>query len=221
MTHNRHMVVVALAMAASFWISSARADVIPELFNTGVDETGAVLPDSAHDPHYQVFSTTVPGVVPGYPARTFDPLGLPSGGDDADWITLPETAIGVGPSTTTFRLTFSLDAFDASTAQVSGRWATGDFAAMFLNGAFTGNLTQNGVLSAFVLTQGFAPGLNVLDFQVTNYSRPATGLLVDDLHGAAALHAAVPEPAAWALMITGFYGAGGLLRRRRHGQALA
>ncbi len=38
---------------------------------------------------------------------------------------------------------------------------------------------------------------------------------IDNLSRAAATSGGVPEPAAWALMIVGFGGVGGLLRRRR------
>ncbi len=59
--------------------------------------------------------------------------------------------------------------------------------------------------------------MNHLQFVVFDYG-PPTALRVDDLQGTAG---AVPEPAAWALMIAGFGGVGAALRSNRRRQFAA
>lgn len=71
-------------------------------------------------------------------------------------------------------------------------------------------MEANGSQTAFTtngrLTFSFASAIDRVDFASGNYS-----LEIADL-GAVAL---VPEPAAWAMMVIGFGGVGGLMRQRR------
>jgi hypothetical protein len=71
-------------------------------------------------------------------------------------------------------------------------------------------MDANGSQTAFTtngrLTFSFDSAIDRVDFASGNYS-----LEIGDI-GAVAL---VPEPAAWAMMVLGFGGVGGLFRRRR------
>jgi hypothetical protein len=77
-------------------------------------------------------------------------------------------------------------------------------------------MDANGSQTAFTtngrLTFSFASAIDSVEFGSGNYS-----LEIGDI-GAVAL---VPEPAAWALMVLGFGGVGGLIRRRRVAMATA
>lgn len=81
-------------------------------------------------------------------------------------------------------------------------------------------LTVSGVFQTFALS-GFT-GLSQISFGQQQLAAqlfppgPDSGYLAfDNLAFTAAAGAAVPEPAAWALMIAGFAGAGAMIRRRR------
>ncbi len=82
-----------------------------------------------------------------------------------------------------------------------------------LNGNSAGNRTA---ISATISNLGIASGATFafrwVDLDV---SRSDDGLAIDDLSVLAAPVSAVPEPASWALMLTGFALAGAALRRRR------
>jgi len=94
---------------------------------------------------------------------------------------------------------FTFHLADGSTQVVTG--ATLDaLPGMDANGSQTA-FTTNGRL-----TFSFASAIDSVEFGSGNYS-----LEIGDI-GAVAL---VPEPAAWALMVLGFGGVGGLIRRRR------
>ena len=99
----------------------------------------------------------------------------------------------------------------------------------------TGNLNANTVVNPFVIETGATPGGTVLGSSVSggfasglrlNLAAGTYNLYVanttrgEALSGTASVAAAVPEPAAWALLILGF-GAVGAARRRARGSALA
>ncbi len=175
------------------------------LFDTGTAADGALLGDSATDPHYRLIDADGAGLMPGA-ARTVVADGFPIGpwvGNDASsrWV-VPAATDGDGNAAAgvfVYRTTFDLSQIDPASATVSGRWAADDYAEIYLNGVATGVTVTAGTfgsLTAFTLTSGFRPGRNDLDFVVQNAGGP-TGLRVDGLTGSGlpAVRVAVPRVA--------------------------
>lgn len=201
---------IALGLASA-WFVPARAAAIPGLYNTGLDQNGALLApgNGQADPHYLVVET-------GQQAVTYiHPFYAP---EDADsrWLSTSATG-GVGNSVMTYRLTFSLDGLDAATAQITGKVGADNLVDIILNGAVGAQVVGFSALAGFTLDSGFVAGLNTLDFRVTDQGYP-TALRVDDLIGTAASTqpptTTVAEPASWAAMLAGLFGIAGFLRRR-------
>ena len=125
-------------------------------------------------------------------------------------------------SNTQYELTFDLAGLDYINFVMSGLWATDNTAAMKLNSNDTGIRTTLGApfqsLQSFTIGNGFMPGINKLEFVVTNISLGAsgnnpTGLLVADLQGTI-----VPIPGAVWLFCSGLICLVGLKRRLRFGE---
>jgi MYXO-CTERM domain-containing protein len=171
----------------------------PVIFNTGVDSTGAVLPDGTVDPHYIVGpGTTVlvnSALSPTPPADTL-----------SAWI-MPATNFGAGSylySTTFVEST-------PGSITVNGQWAayvTG--LDISLNGVSSGDTTPNPGFTnwtPFSITGTAIAGTNTLDFRASEDPRfsPNTGIRVE-------ISSVTPEPAGLALLGLGGFG---LLSRRR------
>ncbi len=212
---------VSLVVLGAMCLASvqARADVIPTLFNTGVDSAGAVLPgDTIGDPHYSLISV---------PGGTSDIRIISSAGGwpippymadntSSRWIGPNNDADLTGPvGTFIYRTTFSLAGFAPGTASILGGWSTDNNGLdILLNGVSLGFTTPftsfSSGFSPFAISSGFVAGVNTLDFVVNNGGLP-TALRVE-MSGTAA----VPEPSSLALLA----GAGTsalllVLRRRR------
>src|SRR6266540_2933410 len=102
-----------------------QAGPIPKLFNTGVDDTGALLAESQGDSHYTIAASPDPNF-PGPDAFTLEP-GYPVGpwieeGPNSRWIA-PQAnqRTGNAPGVYTFGTTFDLTGLDPASAQISGR----------------------------------------------------------------------------------------------------
>jgi hypothetical protein len=216
----------AVAAAALLVAGSAGAATISGLYNTGVDAAGTALSGGAGvvDSHWTIVSSTAPGIVAGSSAVTyFNPAYIP---EDADsrWISYAAdggAAAAPAGSTTTYRLAFDLTGFDLDTIQISGSFAADNNALLLVNGVqtmyFSSGFTS---FTDFQLTN-FQAGVNTLEFRVVDEGQP-TALRVDNLIGSAEFAApggggggVVPEPATWALLISGFGLAGSTLRGQR------
>lgn len=216
----KKLITLLLAIITSALVNQADADIVTGLYNTGVDNSGAQLPDFAVDPHWTL--TTVPaGSGLGPDAYAGDPL-------PGFWVTNSPDARWIGPNKAIdepaaiggyeYTQTFDLTGFDSSTAVITGAWAADNVSGILVNGLNTGIGHSGGTAAysffdTFVLDSSnsvFNPGINQLTFRVGNIDGP-TGLQVSELRGNANL--AVPEPAtaglAGGLLLVG------LLRRRR------
>jgi hypothetical protein len=182
--------VVSLASLTLTFSSIASADDIPGLYNTGVDDLGAVLTDGTiGDSHFALVS--VPGGTTDIRVRTavggYPIIGYPfyTGDDTASaWIGPNNAADLDGPvGTYIFRTTFDLAGRDPSTVKITGQWSDDDVGSMYLNGVPLGIQTAPegwafGYWSPFEINQGFVSGVNTLDFVVENRGGPV-GLRVE------------------------------------------
>lgn len=207
---NVKSIVAAAALCGSLIVAGpGQAAAIVGLFNTGVDATGtSTLSDGSADLHY---TTNGGGAAYLYthPAYLTDP--------DAKFIS-DQADGGYGQNPTTYSLFFDLTGLMASTAQLSGKFASDNYASVYLNTTllatdlqFTTEANFKNLTSFSAGPVAFLSGVNELRFVVTDTGAPGA-LLVTDLVGTAA---AVPEPATWAMMIIGFGAMGSAIRSTR------
>jgi hypothetical protein len=164
--------VIAIPMSVPMWPASANPIVI---FDTGVDNNGAVLPAGSVDPHYTLVSTPN-GPGSAYVVDQGSPI-QPNGpwihdGKKSAWIA-PAADQGNYGVTGQFdyRMTFSLKGLDRRTAVLKGKWSTDNEATIYLNGVATANTTSPDSYTThtrFSLKRGFIRGINTLDFIVNN-----------------------------------------------------
>ena len=147
------------------------------VYSTGVDDSGNVLPPGQTDPHYTI--TSSPLGATNATTDAFIPAEWVGNTASSGWI----NATGNGSDTEalgdyTYTLSFSMDGFDLSTAQISGEWTSDNESEIFLNGVDTGYFSgTNGfdAFSPFSLTSGFVSGENQLQFVVTQEAVPGGG----------------------------------------------
>lgn len=115
----------------------------------------------------------------------------------------------------TYRTTFSLNGFIASSASIAGRWSVDNAGVnIVLNGVSTGLSSNDGfqAFKTFSISSGFVSGLNTIDFVVSNFGGP-TGLRAE-LSGDATASVLIPEPASL-LVLGGTLLGLGLIRRKQ------
>jgi hypothetical protein len=178
MSHIRveRLVLSAILMVAGtgcLWSA-----VIPGLFNTGVNDSGALLPPGSVDPHWRLVQSADAGF-PG-PHATVVNEGWPiaagvwvANGPDSKWLAPQASQTrGNAAGDYRFRLTFDLGDFDPATAVVRLRVCADDWVPeVRLNGLPTG-VNVHGGFVAFsedvFITGGFIDGVNTLDVIVSN-----------------------------------------------------
>jgi hypothetical protein len=187
------------------------ATPIPGLYNTGVDDAGAPLPDNVDDPHYSLLGVDIfgPGNVMADATLVADGFPIPP------WIANSATSRWIGPAAADangpagyyyWEIQFDMTGLRPETAVIRGQWATDNYGhEILLNGVPTGNLntTQFVGLTPFeigaYLGDQFVDGLNSLIFVVNNAPGGAsnpTGLRVEGLMAGAEI---IPEPSTVAL----------------------
>lgn len=157
-----------------------------ELFNTGVDTDGVVntneLPTNP-DPHYKlIYSSDVNNLGPNaivwnmftYPIALYGGnFANPDG--KSQWIGPQANNYASPTGQYVYRITFLLDSVDVTQpATLSGIWYVNEIGNdILINGKSTGNSISSAQSSSgkfsypFVITNGFVPGLNTLDFVTT------------------------------------------------------
>lgn len=203
-TRPRGVGLLSAFVATAFFATSARADfvtgAIPNLFNTGVDNSNVVLPDGANDPHYTLVSAPDANANPisiNAPAVVVNTSGFPAGGpwmpntSTSKWISITaDQAKGAFPSSTSpenlnpvpykYTMTFDLTGFNSATqlASITGQVASDNAVKVLFNGAKVLGYGQAGGFDSwhpftFDSTQfSFISGLNTLEFDVVNLYPP-------------------------------------------------
>ena len=157
------------------------------LFNTGVDDSGALLPDGARDPHYALVGSSVGGpdsfaVPPGFPIPPWI-----ANTDDSRWIS-PSDAAGAdgAPGDYFYRTILDLTGIDPGTVYIKGLWSADDTAPdILVNGVSTGQPGSGldgaaGFTISGAIGHPLVSGVNTIDFVVNNGGAAAnpTGLRV-------------------------------------------
>jgi hypothetical protein len=152
---------------------------IPGVVGTGIDEAGQPLPNGVADRHYVMSKHPDDPRVGPVVFVVHDTQAPISTGD---WVLNDVKSKWVGPmpdGTSThptgeyrYRLEFDLTGFDTTTAELRGRWATDNAGiAIVLNNVATGvanDLGPNKFSDEFVITTGFRPNKNIMEFVVSN-----------------------------------------------------
>lgn len=142
---------------------------IPGVFSTGLADSGSLLSAGQTDPHWTISSSPV-GAVPALVTGSLNRNWV-ANTSSSQWINATGLGVGTEPAGLyIYTLTFSLNGFGPSTAQITGAWASDNQSEIFLNGINTG--FSNGAsgfasLAPFSITSGFAAGENELQIYVT------------------------------------------------------
>jgi hypothetical protein len=181
-------------------------NLIPGLFNTGVDSLRRPLPDDSPDPHYTIAAGPVTGTA--YAATSGQGFPIPP------WLGDNSISAWIGPTTDTwaaggtsanysYQTTFDLTGYDPATARIVGQWSTDNNGMdILINGQSTGqpNTAQFTSFSPFRINSGFINGVNTLTFVVNNADGPGdnpTGLRVEMEGSVGVLSSPVFHPIEW------------------------
>jgi FlgD Ig-like domain len=200
--------ILLLAAIIALGVGPAHAVPVPGLFNTGVDDSGALLGAGVTDPHYQLIVSADPNY-PGPAAVVANPIAAGywlANSATSQWIA-PAMAQGYPSGGTphpggiyTYRLSFDLTGFDLATVQVSWGCAMDNNGTIKLNGVLLGTgVGGYNPLTAYSITSGFVAGLNHLDFQANNFAAGGvnpTGVRVQGLSGSGTMSTSPVPPSA-------------------------
>jgi hypothetical protein len=200
----------------------ANADTL-QLYNTGVNGSGTVLPDgTVGDLHYTLFSvpsgssqTLVRTSAGGYPIPPYladDTLSAWIGPDNAQNLTSPAGQY-------IYRTSFTLPS-DFTSASISGGWTSdNDGVKILLNGVDTGNpatsFTQFTLgFAPFSVSSGFHAGPNTLDFVINN-GGPGDNPSALRVEMTGTFQTPLPAVVPGVLALFGVSGASYMVRRKR------
>jgi len=161
-----------LCLSATSEFSLRAASVV--FFSTGVDNSGALLPDDVEDPHYTV-TTAPPGGSPGLPIAASAIPSPPwiSNGPNSRWIVPPGAPVSSNIEPFVFRQEFNISAPLVNESYILMRLSSDNFLLpITINGSATGIAYPSGDFTVFstqvAVQNGFVAGRNTMDFPVIN-----------------------------------------------------
>ena len=144
------------------------------LYNTGVDNSGALLGAGLSDPHYILTQSIDPFYPSNMNAGLYYNGAYMADGPSSRWIS-PDTngtAHSALDGLYTYQTSFTiLTNIDPTKARIDGQWAMDNIGVdIRLNGVSLGIANNNGfsVWTPFVITNGFVLGSNYLEFVISN-----------------------------------------------------
>ena len=150
---------------------------VPTLFNTGVDASHNLVVGGTVDQHYQLTTSPDP-VYPGPQAQVLTdnvwPVGspYPANGPFSMWISPATNGVNLAAGPYVYHTSFELgETVDVASFRINGNWGSdNEGVEVRLNGVSLGisNYSANFLLYPFVITNGFVPGSNGLDFVIGN-----------------------------------------------------
>jgi hypothetical protein len=205
--------------------AAAYAAAIPGLYNTGVDNSNALLAGGASDPHWTVIYGGGPTIAAAVVMSDGNLFGGGGGllpwmlnGPNSKWISIADS-VNVPTGLVTYEIMFDLTGFDPSSAVINGSMtADANVVDVLINGAGTSQSTgfnQWDSLHGFTVNSGFQSGLNVLSFEVLHEDGVFDAFRAQLSGTATTAAAGVPEPGTLILMGAGLVVAASLKRRYR------
>ncbi len=164
---------------------------VPGVFNTGVDDMGALLPDGTVDTHYTlVVNPDGTGAGPLVQDGTRFPINDHTWvhADDSKWIGPRFETSGSAGGDYVYRMNLNVTGYDLSSLRFVGEWATDNGGTdITINGNSTGTTSGGfGAFTPFTINTGFIDGANQVEFKLNNASLGYTGLQVRKLRVLAA-----------------------------------
>jgi hypothetical protein len=171
---------VAVSESAALCVNMRRLQGV--VFNTGVDDTGALLPTSSTDLHY-ILAQSVDPIFPGPDAIVVNDQLFPivsgpwvASGPKSKWIGPQADESGANPASQpgdyTYQTFPDFTGYDVSQLKIIGRWSVDNSGLdILVNGASTG-ITSPGfsTFTPFTLSSGLVAGPNTIDFKINNGS---------------------------------------------------
>jgi hypothetical protein len=160
------------------------------VFGTGVDDTGALMPNGSTDLHYILAQSADPAFQ-GPDAIVANDAGFPIGtgpwvasGPTSKWIApqADQSVAGNEPGDYTYQTFPDLTGYDVKLVTIVGKWAVDNIGVdILVNGASTGITSPGfGAFTPFTITNGLIAGPNTIDFKINNGSPTGpTALRVD------------------------------------------
>ncbi|HKX62997.1 MAG TPA: immunoglobulin domain-containing protein, partial [Verrucomicrobiae bacterium] len=192
---------------------------LTELFSTGVDAAGALLPGESIDPHYELAVSADPDFAGPGAIVLMDAAPIPpyvANGPRSKWISPSSNVAGfLGnlPGVYVYRTSFIIDAADPSQTSIFGLWGSDNESLdIVLNGRSLGisRLITRAfdTLGPFTITNGFIGGSNTLDFVISNAPPTGPTAFRGELRGvgmplAAGLPVVISQPASRTVRLGG------------------